>query len=104
MLAHIPEFKSRNNLGSVAGKHPARRRDVERTAAPAANARFGKSRIVIRNHRINDDLAMVLRPQHLDLAYGFFDLLARGHERGAVLQGPAVILDVSDFHAARAER
>src|SRR5262249_60241855 len=34
MLAHIPEFKAGNDFSGVAGKHPARRRNVPRTGGP----------------------------------------------------------------------
>ena len=67
MLTHIPELKTRNDFGGVARKDPPRGRDIERAAAPTADAGFGKARVVIGHHRINDDLAMVLGSQNLRL-------------------------------------
>src|SRR2546428_6740113 len=37
-LAHVPEFKAGNRLGAVAGQHLARRRHVEPSPTPAADA------------------------------------------------------------------
>src|SRR5262249_9381278 len=45
-LAHRPEFEARNALRRVARQHLAGRRDVERAAAPATDARLGITRKV----------------------------------------------------------
>src|SRR4029077_6549966 len=76
MLAHIPELKTRDDFGSVTRKHAPGRSNIEGAAAPAADAGFGKTCEIIRHHRIDDDLAVVPGPQHLDLTDGLLDLLA----------------------------
>src|SRR5271170_6984217 len=50
MLAYVPEFEARNDLRRMAGQCLARRRDIERTATPAAHAGLRKTRIIIRQH------------------------------------------------------
>src|SRR5262245_35593318 len=59
MLAHRPEFETRNALGGVAREHPAGRRDIERAAAPAADTRLGIARIVVRHDRVDDNASVV---------------------------------------------
>src|SRR5919206_5160760 len=59
MLAHRPEFETRNGFCRMAWQHLAGRRHVERAPAPAADARFGKARIIIRDDRVDDDRALV---------------------------------------------
>ena len=53
---------------------------------------FGKTRIVVRHHRVDNDFAAMLGAQHLDLTHRLIDLLACRHQRGAIFQGPAIIL------------
>jgi len=61
VLTHIPEFKARNDFRGMARKDPARRRDIERAAAPTPDTRFGKTRVIVRHNRINDDPAVLER-------------------------------------------
>src|SRR6476619_4433364 len=59
MVSHVPELKSGNRLGGVAGQHLACRRHVERAPAPTADAWLWIAGIVVRNHRIDHDAAVV---------------------------------------------
>ena len=59
MLAHVPEFEPGNGFGGVARQHLAGRRHVERAPPPAADARLGKARVIIRHHRVDDDAAVM---------------------------------------------
>src|SRR5262249_22309741 len=54
MIAHRPEFESGDAFRRMARQNPAGRRDIERAAAPAADARLRVARIIVRNHRIDD--------------------------------------------------
>src|SRR5262249_15151502 len=101
---HVPEFEARNDLCGVTGKHPPRGSYIERAPAPTADAGLGKTRVIVGDHRIDNDLSTMPVAQGFDLAYGFFHLLARRHESGAVLERPAVILHVSDFDTGGAKR
>src|SRR6266508_2934600 len=60
-LAHVPEFKAGDRLSRVAGQHLARRRHVERAAAPATDARLWIAGVVVGHDRIDDDAAVVTR-------------------------------------------
>ena len=61
MLAHVPECKAGDRLGGVTRQHLPGRRHIKRAAAPTADARLRVAGIVIRNHRIDDDAAMLTR-------------------------------------------
>jgi len=87
----------------VAGEHLARGCDVERAPAPAAEAGFGVPRVVVGNHGVDNDEPVVSGAQLLHMAYGAFYLLAGWHQARAVLERPAVILDMGDLDAAGAE-
>src|SRR5262249_51390388 len=76
MLVHVPEFKTGNDFGSMAGKHLAGRRHVERTAAPAADTGLGKTGVIVGRDRVDDDTTMKAPAQHLPLAPRFVDLRA----------------------------
>ena len=104
MLAHVPEFEPGNRFRGVAGQHLAGGRDVERAPAPAADARLRIARVIVRHHRVDDDAAVMARAQILHRRRRALDLLAGRHQRGAVLERPAVILHVRDLDAACAER
>src|SRR5580658_3542059 len=60
MVAHRPEFKPRDALGSVAWQHLAHGCDVEGTPSPAADAWLGQPCVVIRHDGVDDDLAVML--------------------------------------------
>src|SRR5215470_8571581 len=102
-LAHRPELEARNALRRMARQHPAGGRDVERATAPAADARFGITRIVIRHDGIDDDVSVIALAQHLHDRKCALDLEARWHEHRAILQSPAIVLDMRDLHPARAQ-
>ena len=53
--------------------------------------------MIVRHDGVDDDLAVMAPAQFLDLHGGALDLLGSRHQRGAVLQRPAVILDVRDL-------
>src|SRR5262245_51888033 len=88
----------------MAGKYLAGRSYVERTAAPTADTWLWKTGVIVGHDRVDDDAAMKARAQHLDLAHRFVDLSARRHQRRTVLHRPAVILNVRNLDAGRAER
>src|SRR5229473_3414408 len=46
-VAHVPEFEAGDRLGGMAGQHLARRRHVERAAAPTADARLWIAGVVV---------------------------------------------------------
>src|SRR5262245_4482878 len=104
MFADVPEFKTGNDFGGMAGKYLAGRRYVERTAPPTADTRLRKTGVIVGHDRVNDDTAMEARAQHLHLAHRLVDLRTRRHQRRAVLHRPAVILNVCDLDPDRAER
>src|SRR5262245_33931672 len=58
-LAHVPEFEAGNRLGGMTGQHLARRRDIERAPAPAADARLRIAGVVVGHDRVDDDAAVV---------------------------------------------
>src|ERR1051326_8952334 len=104
MLTHVPELEARDDLSGVTGQHLAGRRHIERAPAPTADARVWEAGEIIGHHRVDDDLAAMRAPQPLDVTQSRLDLLTRRHQRGAVLQRPAVILDVRNLDARGAER
>src|SRR5580658_5688726 len=104
MLPDRPKFESWDGFGRMTRQHPAGRRYIQRTAPPAANAWLWQPRMIVRYHGVDDDLAVMTPAQFLDRLGGTFDLLGVRHQRGAVLQRPAVVLNVRDLHTARANR
>src|SRR5262249_50822570 len=104
MVADVPEPKTRDRLRGVTWQDSARRRDVKGAATPSADTRLWKTRVIVRQHRVDHDTAPVDAPQALQMDNRMIDLLARGHQRRAVLQGPAVVLHVRNFDALRLER
>src|SRR5262245_47601772 len=58
-IAHVPEFEAGNRLGGMTGQHLARRRDIERAPAPAADARLRIAGVVVGHDRVDDDAAVV---------------------------------------------
>src|SRR5919204_5371511 len=103
MLAHVPEFEARNRLGGVTGQNLACWRHVERTAAPTAHARLWIAGVVVGHHGVDDDTAVMTRAQLLHRRGRPLDLLARWHQRGPVLERPAIILHMRNLDAARAK-
>src|SRR5262245_23295647 len=97
MFTDVPEFKTGNDFGGMAGKYLAGRRYVERTAAPTADTGLRKTGIIVGHDRVDDNTAVEARAQHLDLAHRLVDLRARRHQRRPVLQRPAIILNVRDL-------
>src|SRR5215211_4662001 len=104
VILHGPELEPWYGLRGVTRQHSAGGRDVEGAAAPATHARLGITRVVIGDDRVDDDAAMVARPQLLHGASRALDLLRRRHQGGAVLQRPAVVLNMRDLDAARPQR
>jgi hypothetical protein len=62
MFAHVPELEAGNRFGGMAGQHLATGVTLSERRL-AADARFGIARVVIRDHRVNDDVAVVTRAQ-----------------------------------------
>src|SRR3954467_5860052 len=67
MFAYIPELEPGNRFRGMTGQHAAGRRDIERTPAPAADAGFGETGVIVRRHRVDHDSAAMPIPQRLDL-------------------------------------
>src|SRR5262249_18370863 len=88
VLAHIPEFEAGDNLGGMTRKHPTRGGYIERASAPPADTGLGKTRVIIGNHRINNDLSTMPVPQGFDLTHGFIHLFAGRHKCVPVLHPP----------------
>ena len=101
--AHGFEFKPGNALGGMAGQDLAGRRDVEELPAPAAHAFLRPQRVVVRDHIVDRERALKPRLRFLDDATRLLELLECRHQRGAVLQCPAVILHVGDFQPVGVE-
>src|SRR5437588_2931281 len=97
MIANIPELETWDRLGGMARQDSSRGRDVERPATPAAHTGFGKTRVIVRQHRIDHNVTVLGLPHLLQLGHGTIDLFARGHQRRAILQGPAVVLHMRNF-------
>src|SRR6516165_10548181 len=97
MVVDVPELKVRDRLRGVTWQDSARRCDVQGAATPSADTRLWKTRVRIRQHRVDHDGAAVDAPQTPQMGDRLIDLLARGHERRAVLQSPAVVLHVGNF-------
>src|ERR1700680_778728 len=92
MTANVPELETRDRLGGMARQDSSRGRDVERPATPAADTGLGKTRVIVWQHRIDHDVTVVHLPPLLQVGDGTIDLFACGHQRRAILQGPAVVL------------
>ena len=95
--AHRFEFEPGDAFGGMAGQDLAGGRDVEELPAPAAHAFLRPQRVIIRHHIVDGEHAFQPLPRFLDDAAGLLDLRQRRHQRGAVLQRPAVILHIGDF-------
>src|ERR1700730_5245110 len=67
-----------------------RRRDVQGPATPAADTGLWKTRVIVRQHRVDYDATPVDAPEVLQLSDRMIDSFTRGHQRRAVLQGPPV--------------
>ena len=97
------EFEPGDGLGGMAGQDLAGRRNVEELPAPAAHAFLRPQRVVVRHHIVDGEDALQPRFGLLDDAAGLLDLRQRRHQRGAVLQRPAVILHIGDFQPVGVE-
>src|SRR5215471_10255359 len=103
MLPHIPEFEAGNDFSGMARKHLTGRGDIDRAVAPTADTGLWKTRVIVRHNRVDHDAAMISRTQHFNLTRGVIDLLPRRHQGTAVLQRPAVVLHMGNFHTLCAE-
>src|ERR1700719_2299585 len=97
MIANIPELETWDRLGGMAWQDSSRGRDVERPSTPAADTGLGKTRVIVGQHRIDHNVTVLGLPQLLQLDHGTIDLFTRGHQRRAILQGPAVVLHMRNF-------
>ena len=97
LLPHAVELEAGDALGGVAGQDLAGGRDVEELAAPAAHALLRPLGVIVRDHVVDDHLALEPVARFLDQPRGGIELLDGGHQRGAVLERPAIILDVGDL-------
>src|SRR5437879_598904 len=94
------KMDSWNYAGCVAGKDGAIGRDEQELASPAADAGFRKFRVVIRDNEDNARFAFQAFFGFLEFGDTKFKLAARGQERLAIRQAPAVILHAGEFYAA----
>src|SRR4249920_1440201 len=97
MIANVPELETWDRLGGMARQDSSQGRDVERPATPAADTGLGKTRVTVRQHRIDHDVTVVNAPQLLYLSDCLIDLFACGHQRRAILQGPAIVLHMRNL-------
>ena len=95
--AHRFEFETGDALRRMARQNLPGRRDVEELPAPAAHALLRPQRIIVGHDIVDRQHAFEPNLCFLDDAAGLLDLLQGRHQRRAVLQRPAVILDVGDF-------
>jgi len=95
--AHRFEFEPGDALGGVAGQDLAGRRDIEELPAPAAHAISSAAAHNNPAPHIDRQNAFQPRLGFFDDPAGFLDLLQGRHQRGAVLQRPAVILHIGDL-------
>src|SRR4029077_3467530 len=95
--AHRFEFEPGDAFGGVAGQDRAGGRNVEELPAPAAHAFLWPQRVIVGNHVIDRERALQPGLRFLDNAARLLELLEGRHQRGAFLQGPAVILHIGDF-------
>src|ERR1700724_524530 len=104
MIADIPELKARDRFRGMARQDSPRGRDVKGPATPTTNTRLWKTRVIVRQHRVDYDATPVDAPEVLQLGNRMIYLVTRGHQRRAVLQGPAVVLHVRNCDALRFQR
>src|ERR1700730_3628779 len=104
MVADIPELKARDRFRGMARQDSPRGRDVKGPATPTTNTGLWKTRVIVRQHRVDYDATPVDAPEVLQLGNRMIYLVTRGHQRRAVLQGPAVVLHVRNFDALRFQR
>src|SRR4029078_10537280 len=104
MFTRVQKCKTGNDFPSMARKHLAGRRTVDRAAAPAADTGLRKPGEIVGHDRIDDDTAIKARADKVYPDHGFVARRARRHQHCAVLHRPAVILNVRDLDAARAQR
>src|SRR5882762_2525149 len=83
----------------MAGKCPSCGVDEHELPAPSAHAGFGVARVVVGNDRVDANLARGALLSFGDDEQRLINLLASGHQRGAVLQRPPVVLNVRNLHA-----
>jgi len=86
----------------MARQHLAGRRYV-RDRRPKPPYRVWDSGRNNRDHGVDDDAAMVPAREDFHNAAAPRDLLPRRHERGAVLERPAIVLNMRDFDPFRIE-
>ncbi len=78
----------------MAGHDLARRRDGDEAAAPPAHAGLGTDGVIVRHDEIDGEDALETRACRLHDGDALIRLHAGRHQRGAIGQGPAVILHV----------
>ena len=83
----------------MAGQNFAGGIDEHQSSSPAAHAGLGILRVVIGHDGIDADASGEALLGIGDDGDRFFQLRARGQERGAVGQGPSVVLRVGDLDA-----
>ena len=98
MVANVPELETWDRLGGMARQDLSQGRDVERPATPAADTGLGKTRVIVRQHRIDHDVTVVnAAATPLPGAIALIDLFACGHQRRAIFQGPAIVLHMRNL-------
>src|SRR5882724_1309698 len=98
MVFYIVETQSRNDSRGVAGKRPSCGVDEHELPAPSAHAGLGIAGIVVGNDGVDANLSRGTLLRFGNDQQSLIDLLACGHERGAVPQRPPVVLNVSNLH------
>ena len=83
--------QTRQGLRRVTRQHPARRRDIQETPAPAAHARLRTMRVIVRNDIVDDETAGEPRPRRFDRRRRLVELLPARQQRGPVGQRPAIV-------------
>ena len=99
----LSKRERRDAFRGVAGQDLARRRDVQVLPRPAAHAGLGIARVVVGHHVVDHEHALEPLARRLDQRDRALGLLAGRHQRRAVGERPAVVLDVGDLEAPGAE-
>ena len=102
-VADILEGEGRNARRRVTRHGAAVGRDDDDLAAPAAHAGLWCIGVVVGRDEVDDELPRQPGPRVGDDRDGGVELIPRRHQRGAVGERPAVILDMRDLDAAGAQ-
>src|ERR1700758_3657302 len=103
MVTHVVEVQPGEDSGGVAGEGLSYWIDQHHLASPAADAGLGEAPKVIGKDSFEVDFSFEALLCGLDDGEGSIHLFLGGHQERAILQRPAVVLDVRDLQSVGGE-